>query len=94
MISDGGLTRTEMPLSCPIKYDKNKCIGCNCCVEACQVDIIVPNPDKGKPPIVLFPDECWYCGCCIMECPIEGAITLRHPLMNQVHWAPKKNLNR
>ncbi|MGB7605751.1 MAG: ferredoxin family protein [Lutisporaceae bacterium] len=82
----------EMPSSNPIVYNKEKCIGCNRCVEICQVDILIPNPERGKPPIVLYPGECWYCGCCVMECPLEGAITLRHPLMNQVNWVAKESL--
>lgn len=82
----------EMPASNPIIYDKEKCVGCNICVETCQVDILVPNAEKGKPPLVLYPGECWYCGCCVMECHIEGAITLRHPLINQVHWVAKDKL--
>lgn len=84
--------KAEMPSSNPIIYDKEKCIGCNRCVEICQVDLLVPNPEKGEPPIVLYPGECWYCGCCVMECPKKGAITLRHPLMNQAHWVRKESL--
>lgn len=89
---DKKFTATEMPAANPIIYDKNKCVGCNKCVNICQVDLLVPNPEKGKPPVVLYPGECWYCGCCVMECPVEGAIKLRHPLMNQVHWVRKENL--
>jgi NAD-dependent dihydropyrimidine dehydrogenase PreA subunit len=82
----------EMPAANPIIYDEEKCIGCNRCVEICQVDLLIPNEEKGKPPIVLYPGECWYCGCCVMECPKDGAIKLRHPLMNQAHWEAKANL--
>ena len=35
----------------PLIYDEEKCIGCNACAEICQCDIILPNPEKGKPPI-------------------------------------------
>ena len=45
----------------PLIYDEEKCIGCNACAEICQCDIILPNPEKGKPPIVMFPGECYYC---------------------------------
>lgn len=83
---------SEMPVAAAIIYDREKCIGCNRCVEICQVDILIPNQEKGKSPIVLYPGECWYCGNCVVECPIEGAITLRHPLMNQVHWVAKDSL--
>lgn len=84
--------RAEMPYSSPIIYDSEKCIGCNRCVDICQVDLLVPNDEKGKPPVVLYPGECWYCGCCVMECPVQGAIRLKHPLMNQTHWVSKESL--
>ncbi|MGW8315510.1 MAG: 4Fe-4S dicluster domain-containing protein [Bacteroidales bacterium] len=83
----------EMPASKPIVFNEEKCIGCNKCVEICQVDIFVPNPDKNKnAPLILYPGECWYCGSCVVVCPVEGAIELRHPLMNQVHWIEKSRL--
>jgi len=82
----------ETPSTNPIIYNRDKCIGCNKCVDICQVDVILPNEVKGKTPIVQYGGECWYCGCCVMECPVEGAIRLRHPLMNQVHWIEKKKL--
>lgn len=94
MSSNKESMRPEMPSSTPIIYDRDKCIGCNRCVEICQVDVLVPNAVKGKPPVVLYPGECWYCGCCVMECPMEGAIRLRHPLMNQVHWIEKDRLTK
>jgi len=82
----------EMPSSNPIIFDEDKCTGCNSCVNICQVDLFIPNTVKGKTPIVLYPGECWYCGCCVMVCPEKGAISLRHPLMNQVHWIEKSKL--
>ena len=82
----------EMPAANPIIIDKEKCNGCNSCVEICQVDLFIPNSEKGKPPVVLYPGECWYCGCCVVECPVEGAIQLRHPVMNQVRWILKDQL--
>jgi NAD-dependent dihydropyrimidine dehydrogenase PreA subunit len=82
----------EMPASKPILFNAEKCTGCNSCVDICQVDIFIPNPETGGPPVVLYPGECWYCGCCVMVCPSEGAITLCHPLMNQVHWIAKSEL--
>ena len=85
----------EMPASMPILFNEDKCTGCNRCVEICQVDIIIPSPVKGKKaPAVVYPGECWYCGSCVEVCPEEGAIELRHPLMNQVHWIEKDKLKK
>ncbi|SHI54855.1 4Fe-4S dicluster domain-containing protein [Dethiosulfatibacter aminovorans DSM 17477] len=79
-------------LSRPLIFDEDKCIGCNRCVNICQVDVLLPRDEEDKTPRVQYPDECWYCGCCVMACPVEGALTLRHPLMNQVNWVEKKSL--
>lgn len=76
----------------PLKFDEEKCISCKRCINACQVDVLLPNPKKDGTPIVQYPGECWYCGCCVMECPVEGAIELRHPLMNQADWILKEKL--
>lgn len=72
----------------PLLFDEEKCVGCNACVEACQVDILLPNPEKGRPPLVPWPGECYYCGSCAMMCPRPGAIRLRHPLMNRAKFVP------
>ena len=75
----------------PVIIDADICIGCNTCVEACMNDILLPNSEKGGPPIVMYPDECWTCGCCAMECPMEGegAISINWPLMQRVRWKRK-----
>lgn len=70
----------------PLSFDVDKCNGCNRCLEACQVDVLVPNPQRGLPPIAAFPGECWYCGCCVMECPRPGAICLNGLPQNSVHF--------
>lgn len=85
---------TVSPVLCsarPLLYNAELCIGCNRCVEVCQVDILLPNPEKGKPPIVMYPGECYYCGCCVMECPQKGAIKMQHPLMNRTKFVDVKN---
>ena len=73
----------------PVVFDPDICNGCNICVEVCQVDLLIPNPQKGKPPIVLYPEECWYGGCCVAMCPKPGAITLNHALPQRVRWKRK-----
>jgi len=82
----------DFGISNPITFNPDICIGCNKCMEVCQVDIFIPNVEKKKPPLVLFPAECWYCGCCVNECPKPGAIKLNPPLMNRVYWK-RKNKN-
>ena len=77
----------EIPCSVtPLRFDEGKCIGCNRCASVCQVDILVPSPEKGRHPVVLYPGECYYCGSCVMACPVEGAIRLCHPLMNKTKF--------
>lgn len=75
--------------SMPVVFDETKCIGCNRCVNICTTDVMLPNPEKGKPPIIMYPEECYYDGCCVEECP-SGAIKLRHPLMSRVHYKNKE----
>ena len=72
-----------------IKIDPEHCIGCNKCVEACRSDVLVPRPGKGKPPVVLYPDECWFCGCCVEHCSVPGAIIMEHPLNQKIGWKRK-----
>ncbi len=73
----------------PLRFDENKCIGCNRCASVCQVDIMVPSTVKGHHPEVLYPGECYYCGSCVMACN-QGAIHLIHPLMNQTKFVDVK----
>lgn len=73
----------------PLTFDPAVCNGCNRCVEICQVDIMIPNPAKGKPPVVAYSSECWYCGCCVAECPRSGAVQLNSLARNSVHWKRK-----
>lgn len=85
------LTAREIPCSAePLLFDDGLCIGCNRCMNVCQVDIMIPNPVRGKHPVVLYPGECYYCGSCVMECPREGAIRLQHPVMNRAKFVPVK----
>jgi len=74
----------------PITFNAEICDGCNRCIEVCQVDILIPHLEKGKPPQVFFPGECWYGGCCVAICPKPGAITLNIPLMNRAHWKERE----
>lgn len=74
-----------------VKFNAEICNGCRMCVEVCPDDVLMPNPRRGQPSIVLYPDECWYCGSCVEECPRPGAITMIHPLQQSVsvNWKRK-----
>ena len=78
--------------SVPLSVDKDRCIGCNRCVDACQIDIFLPSDENDPFPKIIWPGECWYCGACIMECPVNGALVFRHPLMNQARFIEKDKL--
>ncbi|NOY79513.1 MAG: 4Fe-4S dicluster domain-containing protein [Kiritimatiellaeota bacterium] len=54
----------------PAVVDKEKCTGCESCVEACPVETITMVDDKAE-----VGDECIDCGQCVDECPVE-AITM------------------
>lgn len=69
--------------------DEKLCNGCNSCVGVCRQHILMPNPEKGKPPLVLNPEECWFAGCCVFHCSVPGAIKIIHPLMQRVGWKRK-----
>ncbi len=60
-------------------FNENLCAGCNLCVEVCPCDVLAPNPEKGKPPIVQYAEECYFDGSCINLCPRPGAIEMVTP---------------
>lgn len=84
----------ELPAAHPLIFDPEVCTGCNKCVNICQVDVLLPNPKKGRPPLVAYPGECWYGGCCVEVCPKDGAIKLRHPLFNRPYWATREEIEK
>ncbi len=75
----------------PLTFESEACIGCNICVDICQVDIMLPNPEVGEPPIVVYPSECWYDGSCVSACPEPGAITLNNMAGKQVRFRRKES---
>ena len=74
-----------------VEFNPDICHGCNLCVEVCPTDVMMPNPEKKKPPIVLYAEECWYCGGCVEECPLPGAIRMVFPTSQNisVNWKRK-----
>jgi NAD-dependent dihydropyrimidine dehydrogenase PreA subunit len=73
----------------PVVIVNELCIGCNRCVEACQVDVFLPSTRKGAPPVVNYPGECWHSGDCVAVCPVPGAIRWNVMPKNRVHWKRK-----
>ena len=73
-----------------VRIDSDLCNGCNICADRCRMDVMVHNPEKGRAPIVLYPDECWFCGTCVEDCPVDGAIVMVHPLNQRVGWKRKE----
>lgn len=70
----------------PIMIDEEVCTGCNICVDICPSDVYEANPEKGKPPVVKYPEECWFDGYCVYRCPASaaGAIKIITPLPMRV----------
>lgn len=48
--------------------DKEKCTGCETCVEVCPVEAIKVENEVA----VINEDECIDCGTCVAECPNEA----------------------
>jgi NAD-dependent dihydropyrimidine dehydrogenase PreA subunit len=72
-----------------IVVDPELCTGCNRCVDVCRSDVLMPNLEKGGPPLLAYPDECWFCACCVEHCPKPGAIRMEQPLNQRIGWKRK-----
>lgn len=48
--------------------DKNKCTGCESCIEACPSEAIKMKDGKA----CVDADNCVDCGVCVGECPVEA----------------------
>lgn len=49
------------------KVDKEKCTGCEACVDICPVQAI--KMEDGK---AVIGEECIDCGACVNQCPSEA----------------------
>ena len=72
-----------------IEIDPDLCVSCNSCVNICRTQTILPNPEKGKAPVVAYPDECWYCACCVESCR-SGALQMHLPINQRVFFKRKE----
>ena len=50
------------------KIDKEKCTGCDSCVEECPSEAIRLVDGKAE----VEPDACIDCGVCVDACPVEA----------------------
>ncbi|MEW9672199.1 ferredoxin family protein [Ammoniphilus sp. 3BR4] len=60
-----------------IVVDRDKCIGCDICVQVCPMGILALDEDKKA---YMKYDECWYCTPCETDCPVD-AITVNIPYL-------------
>ena len=51
-----------------IKIDKDCCVGCSACVEACPVGVIEMVDGKAEP---VRNSDCTSCGVCVDTCPVN-----------------------
>jgi len=48
--------------------DKDKCTGCESCLDSCPLDAIAMDGDVA----VIDEDACGDCGSCVDVCPVEA----------------------
>lgn len=53
-----------------IAINREKCIGCGRCVEACPGNLI--RLDGGLKAEIRIPEDCWGCTSCMKECPVSA----------------------
>jgi NAD-dependent dihydropyrimidine dehydrogenase PreA subunit len=72
------------------KVDQDQCIGCEECLERCQMDAIKMNNDS-QAGIDL--DRCIGCGLCVMSCSVE-AISLMAKNEKELQVPPKNSMEQ
>ena len=66
--------------------DRDKCTGCQDCVDRCQFDAIemvrvktatTKKGKKGKLKSIIDPEKCWGCGVCVLACDEANAMSMK-----------------
>ena len=52
---------------------REKCIGCETCVQSCPMDVIRMNEEDGKAE-VTYPEECVVCCICVADCQKDAIV--------------------
>lgn len=59
-----------------LKLDKERCKGCNLCVEICPQKALAESVEVNKKGFkfveMKHPDKCTGCGLCVLMCPDSG----------------------
>jgi electron transport complex protein RnfB len=58
-----------------VEYDSEACIGCNVCLDRCQMNAITAN----EPVVSVNKDHCIGCGLCVSTCPTQALKLIRKP---------------
>jgi len=65
------------------EVDEDACIGCEACLDRCQMDAITVNEVAH-----VEPDRCIGCGLCVTDCPTE-ALVLKQKAAEEQYTPPK-----
>lgn len=53
-----------------IRINKDKCVGCNKCIDICPGNLIYKN--KFNKAYIKYEESCWGCTACLKECSVEA----------------------
>jgi len=52
-----------------VEVNKDECIGCSACVDACPFGAIIMEDNKA-----VITDACTVCGACVDTCPVGATL--------------------
>ncbi len=62
--------REAMTVRAPLEIDRDKCIACGECVDACHYNAIALIKEK----VLIFQELCHACGACSIVCPVDAVV--------------------